>query len=119
MGWQIIVIYAVIIGAMYFLLIRPQSKRKKEEQKMRDNISVGDEIITIGGFYGKIVAVKDDSYIIESTVDRTKMRILKTAVQTNLTVHEEQQAAKAEKEAQLKAAKEEKAKQKKAAKEKK
>ncbi len=119
MGYQIVIIYAVIIGAMYFLLIRPQSKRKKEEEKMRNNISVGDEIITIGGFYGKILAVKDDSYIMESTVDHTKMRILKTAVQTNLTVHEEQQAAKAEKEAQLKAAKEEKAKQKKAAKEKK
>ena len=84
----IILIYVAIFAAMYFFLIRPQNKKKKEEQKMRDNIQIGDEIVTIGGFYGRIVAIKDDSYVIESTVDRSKMRILKNAVQTVLTVHE-------------------------------
>ncbi len=83
-----ILVYIAIFAGMYFFLIRPQNKKKKEEQKMRENTQIGDEIVTIGGFYGRIVAIKDDSYVIESTVDRSKMRILKNAVQTVLTVHE-------------------------------
>lgn len=50
---------------MYFVMIRPQKKKQKEEQNMRDSIQVGDEITTIGGIMGRVVTVKEDSIIIE------------------------------------------------------
>ena len=61
-GMSIIVMigYLVIIfGAMYFLLIRPQRKKQKEEKKMRENLQVGDEIVTIGGIYGRVISLKE------------------------------------------------------------
>ena len=64
-------------------------KKQKKEEQMRNNVQVGDEIITIGGIYGRIVAIKDDSFIIESGPDRTKMKIARWAMQQNLTVHDE------------------------------
>lgn len=93
-GWVMIVYIIVIVLAMYFIMIRPQKKKQKEEQKLRESITVGDEIVTIGGFYGRIVSIKEDSYVIESTADanHAKFRIAKWAVQTNLTVHEDETA---------------------------
>ena len=86
--WMLL-IYIVIFGVIiYFMMIRPERKRRKEEQKLRDGIQVGDEILTIGGIYGKIVSVKEDSYVIE-TIDHSKIRFSQIAVQSNLTVHEE------------------------------
>jgi preprotein translocase subunit YajC len=64
----------------YFLLIRPQKKREKAERDMRDSIQVGDEISTIGGFIGKVVSIKDDTLMIESTADRTKLKIYRWAI---------------------------------------
>ena len=78
----------LVIGAMYFFMIRPQKKKQKEEEKLRNNIIVGDEIVTIGGICGKIVSIKDDSLLIETGSDRVKMRIQKWSIQTNLTKHE-------------------------------
>lgn len=83
-----IIYFAVIIAAMYFLLIRPQKKKQKEEERMKNNTQVGDEILSIGGIYGKIVAIKEDSYIIESGPDRSKIRLAKWSIQQNFTVHE-------------------------------
>ncbi len=78
-----------MFALMYFIMIRPQKKRQKQEEAMRNSLEIGDEIITIGGFYGRVVAVKDDnSIVIESVVDGSKQKITKTAIQTNLTVHE-------------------------------
>ena len=93
-GWASILIMIVyIIGfaaLIYFILIRPQRKKTKEEQKMRDSVQVGDEIITIGGLYGRIVSKKDDdSFIMESGADKNKIRIAKWSIQTNLTLHDE------------------------------
>ena len=79
---------ALMIVVMYFILIRPQRKKQKEEAKMRDNMQVGDEIVTIGGIVGKIVSMKEDSLLIETGADRDKVRIMKWAVQTNNTVHD-------------------------------
>ena len=70
--WVMVIYIAVIFGIMYFLLIRPQKKKQKEEEKLRNNIQIGDEIITIGGIYGRVVAIKEDSFIIESGPDRSK-----------------------------------------------
>ena len=70
----------VIFVAMYFFMIRPQKKQEKEANKMRDELSVGDEITTIGGIIGKVVSIKDETLVLETTKDRTRIRILKSAV---------------------------------------
>lgn len=92
----------VMIGMfalMYFLMIRPQKKRQKEEQEMRNAVEVGDEITTIGGICGKVVIVKEQHLIIETGADRNRMQITRWAVQQNVTATErvkaEREAAKA------------------------
>ena len=80
---------AVIFGAMYFIMIRPQRKKQKEEKKMRDNLQVGDEIVTIGGIYGRVISLKEDTIVIESASDHSKLTIARWALQTNLTVHDD------------------------------
>ncbi len=88
-SWLMIIYIVVIIAVMYFVMIRPQKKKQKEEQKMRDSIQVGDELVTIGGLFGRVVSIKDDSIVIESSADHSKIKIAKWAVSQNLTVHEE------------------------------
>ena len=78
----------VMIIAMYFLMIRPQRKRQKEEQQMRNSLRVGDEITTIGGICGRVLQIKEDSLVIETGADRSKMTIKKWAIQTNDTPHD-------------------------------
>ena len=70
----------ILIVVFYFLLIRPQRKRDKAEREMRNSIEVGDEISTIGGFIGRVVNIKDDVLIIESSNDRTKLKINRWAI---------------------------------------
>lgn len=86
-----LLVYAVFIVALYFIFFRPQSKKKKKEQEMRKNAQVGDEITTIGGICGRIVAVKDevDSVVIETGSDRSKMLIKRWAIGSVDTVHED------------------------------
>lgn len=86
--WMMILLYAAIIGAIYFFLIRPNSKKKKEEAQMRNNLEIGDEITTIGGIMGRIVAIKDeeDAIIIETGSDRVKMKFKKWCISTVDTV---------------------------------
>lgn len=88
----------VMIGMfalMYFMTIRPQKKRQKEEQEMRNAVDVGDEITTIGGICGKVVIVKEDSLIIETSADRTKMAITRWSVQQNNSANERLAAQRA------------------------
>lgn len=66
--------------AMYFFTIRPQKKAEKEANEMRNNLEVGDEITTIGGIIGKVVSIKEETCVIETSRDGTKIRILKSAV---------------------------------------
>lgn len=75
-----ILIIVVMFVALYFFMIRPQKKQEKETNEMRNNLQVGDEITTIGGIIGKIVSIKEETVTIETSHDRTKIRILKTAV---------------------------------------
>ncbi|MEE1160777.1 MAG: preprotein translocase subunit YajC [Acutalibacteraceae bacterium] len=84
-----ILIYALIFGAMYLLLIRPQRKKQKEEKKMRENLMVGDEIVTIGGIYGRVISLKEDTIVIESNSDHSKLTVARWALQSNLTVHDD------------------------------
>lgn len=88
-----------LFAVMYFLMIRPQKKKQKEEQQMRDSIQIGDEITTIGGIMGRVVTVKDDSIVLETGAgaERTKMKFQRWAIQTNETANarmeEEKKAA--------------------------
>ena len=98
-----------LVAVMYFLMIRPQKKRQKEEQEMRSSLEIGDEIVTIGGICGKVVKIREEDIVIETGADRTKMRLQRWAVNTNLTKTEQH---KKEVEAARAAAKEKKNKKK-------
>lgn len=90
-----ILMMVAVFAVMYFLMIRPQKKKQKEEQAMRDNLQIGDEITTIGGIVGKIVTVKDDSLIIETGADRNRMKITRWAISQNNTANEKLAAERA------------------------
>ena len=78
----------VVLIVFYFLLIRPQQKKDKEDRAMRENLEIGDEIVTAGGIIGLVVSIKEDTVVIETGSDRSKIRILKTAVSQNITAKE-------------------------------
>ena len=78
----------VVIVVFYFMLIRPQQKKDKEDRAMRENLEIGDEIVTMGGIVGLVVSIKEDTVVIETGSDRSKIRIIKGAVAQNLTAKE-------------------------------
>ena len=78
-----------MILIFYFFLIRPQKKKEKAEKLMRENLQVGDEILTIGGIYGRVISLKEDAMVIESKSDHSKLTIARWALQQNLTVHDD------------------------------
>lgn len=98
-SFSMIIMMAVLFAAMYFFTIRPQKKQQKMEQELRENTQIGDEITTIGGICGRVVAVKDDTIVLETGSDRVKIKFKKYAIQTNHTANEkiqaEREAAKA------------------------
>ena len=79
--WGILGIVAVVIF-FYFFMIRPQKKQEKEEREMRNALQVGDEVTTIGGIIGKVVSIKEETFVLETTKDRTKIRFLKGAIRS-------------------------------------
>ena len=79
-GLGSILIIVVMFVALYFFMIRPQKKQEKQQNDMRNNLQVGDEITTIGGIIGKVVSIKEETVTIETSHDRTKIRILRSAV---------------------------------------
>lgn len=108
--FQMLLFMVPIFVLMYFMTIRPQKKQQKKEQELRENTQIGDEITTIGGICGRVVAVKDDTVVIETGSDRVKIKFKKYAIQTNHTANEKIQA---EREAARAAAEEKKSKKKK------
>lgn len=72
----------VMLAIFYFMLVRPENKKKKELAKMRSELSVGDEVTTIGGIIGTICAVKEDSIVIETSADRVRVEFAKWAIST-------------------------------------
>ena len=73
----------LIFVIFYFLMIRPENKRKKKAQEMRDSIAVGDKITTIGGMIGKVVHVADDRITFETGEDRVRIEVTKWAISSN------------------------------------
>ena len=91
-GPSMLIMMVALIGVFYFLMIRPENKRKKEAEAMRNALKVGDNITTIGGIIGDVVSVKEDSIVIEATTARVRVEFAKFAVSTNNTA--EKDAAK-------------------------
>ncbi len=80
-GQQLSLLFPILlIFVFYFLLIRPQKKREKEVKEMRNNLRIGDRIITIGGISGKILKIKDDKITIEIGSDKTKLDMMRWAI---------------------------------------
>ena len=81
--------------ALYFIILRPQKKKQKEEEALRSSIEIGDDVTTIGGIVGRVVAIKDeeDALIIETGSDRVKMKFKKWCISSVDTVKEAPQAA--------------------------
>lgn len=75
-----ILYFVVIIAVFYFLMIRPQKKKEKETKNMLDSLRKGDQIVTIGGFIGKIVSVKDD--IVTIKMGDATVKLEKSAIKT-------------------------------------
>lgn len=90
---SLIIPFALVILIFYFLIIRPEKKRNKELQEMLNNLQVADEVITTGGIIGRVLSVKEDTVLIETGSDRTKIRVMKTAIAKNNTAHENVEAA--------------------------
>ena len=80
-----LIMIVVMIAVCYFLLIRPENKRKKQAEEMRSSLKVGDEITTIGGITGTICAVKDKTLVIETGADRVRIEMAKWAVSSKGT----------------------------------
>ncbi len=77
-----IISFALLIAIFYFMLIRPENKRKKAAAKMRSELAMGDQVTTIGGVVGTIVAITDENIVIETSADRVRMEFAKWAVST-------------------------------------
>ena len=102
MGMSSIIMLVVMFGVMYFLMIRPENKRKKEAEQMRSALKVGDKITTIGGIIGKVVDVKEEKFVIETGADQVRIEFAKWALSTNETAAENAKA-EAKKAAEAKA----------------
>ena len=81
-SWMPIILMVGVIVVMYFIMIRPQKKQQKQIEDMRNNLQIGDEITTIGGIIGRVVSIKEETLVLETTRDCTKIRILKSAVRS-------------------------------------
>ena len=94
----------IMIAVFYFMLIRPENKRKKEAEQMRSSVRKGDKITTIGGIIGTVVDVKENNIVIETSADQVRIEFAKWAISSNETAAENAKAeAKKAEEAKAKA----------------
>lgn len=91
MGFSVaysVVMFVILMALMYFVMIRPQRKKEKEAKEMRDSLQIGDEVTTIGGITGIIVRKTEDTVVIETGGDRSKIRVKIWAISENATIHD-------------------------------
>ena len=81
-GIEMILMIVVMVGIFYFFMIRPENKKKKKLKEMRDALSVGDTITTIGGIFGKVVSVSDEKITFETSEDRVRIQVARWAIST-------------------------------------
>jgi len=82
MDFAMILPLLLMVALFYFLAIRPQKARDRQAAEMRNNLAVGDEITTTGGIIGKVVSIKDETFVLETSKDKTKIRLLRGAIKT-------------------------------------
>ena len=101
---SMLITLVLMLAVFYFMLIRPENKRKKEAEQMRSSVKTGDKITTIGGIVGVVVNVKEDKIILETGADQVRIEFAKWAISTNETAAENAKAeAKKAQEAKAKA----------------
>ena len=81
-GLSSLIMIGGLLVVFYFFMIRPQKKQEKKDAEMRDSLQVGDEVTTIGGIIGKVVSIKGETFVLETTKDKTKIRFLKGAIRS-------------------------------------
>ena len=81
-----------MLAIMYFIMIRPENKRKKEAEQMRSSVKKGDKVVTIGGITGTVVDVKDNKFVLETGADQVRIEFAKWALSSNETAAEAAQA---------------------------
>lgn len=94
-----IIPFAAALILLYLIMLRPQQKREKEAQQMRENVRIGDEVCTAGGIVGIVIKVNDDSVVLETGGERNKIRVKKWAIHENITQMEEAAAKEKERKA--------------------
>ena len=94
-GWSTIIMMVVLLLAFYFILIRPQRKKEKKDAEMRKNLQIGHEIVSVGGIVGIVCKIEEETLVIETGGDRSRLRIKKWAVSQNLDAEKEAAAATA------------------------
>lgn len=80
--WGMIIMFAVVILVFWLFMIRPQKKQEQRDAEMRNSLEIGDEVTTIGGIIGKVVSIKGETFVLETTRDKTKIRFLKGAIRS-------------------------------------
>lgn len=80
--WVSIGMIVLLFVFLYFFMIKPQKKQERRDAEMRDALQVGDEVTTIGGIIGKVVSIKGETFVLETTKDKTKIRFLKGAIRS-------------------------------------
>ncbi|MBO5449875.1 MAG: preprotein translocase subunit YajC [Ruminococcus sp.] len=80
----------LVVVFFYFFIMRPQKKQEKKDAEMRDSLEIGDEVVTNGGIVGIVCQIKEDTVVIETGGDRSKIRIKKWAIAKNETIHDDQ-----------------------------
>ena len=81
-AWGTILMVGLLFVFLYFFMIRPQKKQEKKDADMRSSLAVGDEVTTIGGIIGKVISIKDETFVLETTREKTQIRFLKGAVRS-------------------------------------
>ena len=103
-----ILMLAIMFAIFYFMMIRPEKKRKQQAEETRNSIKTGDEVTTIGGIVGKVVSVKDEKFVLETSADQVRIEFAKWAISSNNTAEaaaQEEAKKTAEAKAKAKAAK--------------
>ena len=79
---SLVIMIVAFVAVMYFFVLRPQKKQEREANELRNSLGVGDEVTTIGGIIGRVVSIKDETFVLETTKERTKIRFLRAALKS-------------------------------------
>ncbi len=81
-AWGTIIMLGLLFVFLYFFMIRPQKKQERKDAEMRNSLTVGDEVTTIGGIIGKVISIKGDTFVLETTREKTQIRFLRGAIRS-------------------------------------